>query len=59
MVIGNLFSFWEMPFSGATVDGSEIRLTSWYIENLPFIAGFYTYQMVQDYFHQQYVREGM
>ena len=37
-----------------TVDGSEIRLTSWYGQ-YPIISGFYRSQVVVwDFFHQQY-----
>ena len=36
------------------IDGSEIRRTSWYGRYLPLFTGFYTSQVVQDFFHQQY-----
>ena len=33
----------------------EIRQTSWYDLNIPLFTGFHTCQVVQDFFHQQYV----
>ena len=41
---------------GNTVDGSEIQLTSWPGENIPFFFGFHTSLVVQDFFHQQYLK---
>ena len=38
-----------------TIDGSEIRRSPVDMENLPFFAGSYTSQVVQDVFHQQYL----
>ena len=39
--------------TGDTVDGSEIRLTSWY-GKYPIIYKVYACWVVQDFFHQQY-----
>ena len=37
-----------------TVDGSEIRRSPVDMENFPLFTGFYTFQVVQDFFHQLY-----
>ncbi len=52
-------SFWMCDWKGATatVDGSEILLTSWGWKLVPLFTGFCTSQVVQDFFHQQYERK--
>ena len=39
-----------------TVDGSEIRLTTWY-GKYPSICRVFLFQLVQDFFHQQYLNK--
>ena len=41
---------------GDTVDGSEIRRSPFEVGSLShYLPGFYASQVVQDFFHQQYV----
>ena len=52
----------ELPFSTsgrrspliATIDGRNPAFTSWGWQFIPLFTGFYTSQVVRDFFHQQY-----
>ena len=58
-LIFGYFGGWVSPYisriHGATVDGSEIRQKPVDMVNITVFTGFYTSQVVQDFFHQQYV----
>ena len=45
---------WKMVFFADTVDGSEIRLTSWYGSLSPYHGNFTSQVVVWDFCHQQY-----
>ena len=44
----------QIIWGRTTVDGSEIRRAPVDMVNNPLFAGFYTSEVMQDFFHQQY-----